>query len=95
MTPLVHTQELSHLDCIIIVPHVDEREASRPTGLMIEDNLYLIHRPILRKHLTKVTLLSVQTQAKHAQAPACLRIVLHIRHQLTLRDHSITFDQTT
>ena len=70
----------THLNCILIVPHIDECKSPRPPRLVIIDNLDLIDRAVMFKHLTQITLLGVQAQSKHSEAAARLRILLQKNH---------------
>jgi len=74
---------VSHLDCIVMVSHVDECKSPWPARLVVVDNLHLINCAVMFKHLTQVTLLSVQAQTKHPEAPARLRILLKHTHTHT------------
>jgi len=80
------------LSSILIIPHVDEREASWSAGLMIVDDLQIINRPVVLKHVTQITFLSVETQAKHTEASALTRVVLYTHPpQFTTAQQSSTF----
>lgn len=70
----------AHLDCIIMVLHVDERKSSRPAGVVVINNLNPFHRAVMLKHLAQITLLCVHAQSKHTEAPACLGVLLKNTH---------------
>jgi len=66
----------THINCVVMVPHVDEGKSARPTRLVIIDDLNLFHWTVVFEDLTQVTFLCVQAQAKHSEAAARLRILL-------------------
>ena len=66
----------THLDGVLLVAEVDEREAARPSRLVVVDDLELVDRSVTREDVAQVALLRVEAQAEDTEAAARLRVVL-------------------